>query len=107
MEAPLTDDERHRRKAWATVITLWAALIIGVLIRSLLKPASGTVFPIFHTAGDHWMHSQDLYAGHDYLYSPLVAGLFPRLHCCPCGWRTSSGARLSLPYTSWRTHVAA
>jgi len=97
MEAPLTDDERHRRKAWATVITLWAALIIGVLIRSLLKPASGTVFPIFHTAGDHWMHSQDLYAGHDYLYSPLVAGLFSPLALLP----------LWLANLLWRTTVVA
>ena len=77
MAAPLTDDEKRRRTAWVIVITLWAALIVGVLIRSLLKPGSGTVFPIFHTAGGRWLHGENLYSGGtDYLYSPLVAALF-------------------------------
>lgn len=84
MAAPLTDDEKRRRMAWATVITLWAALIIGVLIRSLLKPGSGTVFPIFHTAGARWLHGENLYSGGtDYLYSPLVAALFAPLALMP------------------------
>jgi len=84
MAAPLTDDEKHCRAARVAVITLWAALVIGVLIRSLLKPNSGTVFPIFHTAGGHWLHGENLYSGGtDYLYSPLVAALFSPLALLP------------------------
>jgi alpha-1,2-mannosyltransferase len=97
MAEPLTDDEKRHHKVWATVITLWAVLIIGVLIRSLLKPMSGTVFPIFHTAGEHWLHNQDLYGGHDYLYSPLVAALFSPLALLP----------LWLANLLWRTTVVA
>jgi hypothetical protein len=84
MAAPLTDNEKRRRTAWMVVATLWTALIIGVLIRSLLKPASGTVFPIFHTAGGRWLHGENLYSGGtDYLYSPLVAALFSPLALLP------------------------
>ena len=84
MAAPLTDDDQRLRMARATVITLWAALIIGVLIRSLLKPTSGTVFPIFHTAGERWLHGENLYSGGtDYLYSPLVAAFFSPLALLP------------------------
>lgn len=84
MAAPLTGDEKRRRTAWMIVIILWAALIIGVLIRSLLKPGSGTVFPIFHTAGGRWLHGENLYSGGtDYLYSPLVAALFSPLALPP------------------------
>jgi hypothetical protein len=84
MAAPLNDDAKRRRNAWILVITLWSALIIGVLIRSLLKPGSGTVFPIFHTAGGRWLHGGNLYSGGtDYLYSPLVAALFSPLALLP------------------------
>ena len=84
MATPLTDDEKRRRTAWLVVLTLWIALIIGVLIRSLLKPTSGTVFPIFHTAGGRWLHSENLYSGGtDYLYSPLVAAFFSPLALLP------------------------
>jgi hypothetical protein len=106
MAAPLTDDEKRRRTAWLTVITLWTALIIGVLIRSMLKPMSGTVFPIFHTAGDHWLHSKDLYDGHDYLYSPLVAALFSPLALLPLWlatllWRTGVTAAYLIAVRAW------
>jgi len=84
MAAPLTDHEKRGRETWMIVITLWSALIIGVLIRSLLKPGSGTVFPIFHTAGGRWLHGENLYSGGtDYLYSPLVAALFSPLALMP------------------------
>ncbi len=84
MAAPLTDDEQRRRNSWMVVIILWTALIVGVLIRSLLKPGSGTVFPIFHTAGGRWLHGENLYSGGtDYLYSPLVAALLSPLALLP------------------------
>ena len=77
MAGPLADTEKRTRNAWLTVGALWIALVLGVLIRSLLKPGSGTVFPIFHTTGGRWLHGENLYSGGtDYLYSPLVAALF-------------------------------
>ena len=84
MAAELADTEKRTRNAWLTVGALWVALVLGVLIRSLLKPGGGTVFPIFHTAGGRWLHGKNLYSGGtDYLYSPLVAALFSPLALMP------------------------
>ncbi len=84
MATPLADTEKRTRNAWLIVGVLWIALVLGVLIRSLLKPGSGTVFPIFHTAGGRWLHGENLYSGGtDYLYSPLVAALFSPLGIMP------------------------
>ncbi len=84
MAPPLTDDIRRRRALWFTVAGLWAALLVGVLIRTLLKPTSGTVFPVFHIAGTRWLHGENLYSGRgDYLYSPLVAAFFSPLGLMP------------------------
>lgn len=84
MAEPLAPPQKQRVSPWAIVGVLWIALIMGVLIRSLLKPASGTVFPIFHTAGGRWLHAENLYSGGtDYLYSPLVAALFSPLALLP------------------------
>ena len=84
MPTPVADAEKRTRNAWLIVGTLWIALVLGVLIRSLLKPGSGTVFPIFHTAGARWLHGENLYSGGtDYLYSPLVAALFSPLALMP------------------------
>jgi len=84
MPTPVADMEKRTRNASLIVAALWIALIVGVLIRSLLKPASGTVFPIFHTAGGRWLHGENLYSGAtDYLYSPLIAALFSPLALLP------------------------
>ena len=84
MAAPLASPEKRCISPWLIVNSLWLALVVGVLIRSLLKPGSGTVFPIFHTAGARWLHGENLYSGGtDYLYSPLVAALFSPLALMP------------------------
>ena len=84
MAAPLASPEKRCISPWLIVNSLWLALVVGVLIRSLLKPGSGTVFPIFHTAGARWLHRENLYSGGtDYLYSPLVAALFSPLALMP------------------------
>ena len=99
MAEPLSADEKRGRTRWLIVIVLWAALIIGVLIRSLLKPASGTVFPIFHTAGGRWLRGENLYSGGtDYLYSPLVAALFSPLALLPM-WAANIVWRLTVAGT--------
>ena len=84
MPTPLADTERRTRNAWLIMGALWIALVLGVLIRSLLKPGSSTVLPVFHTAGARWLHGENLYSGGtDYLYSPLVAALFSPLALMP------------------------
>lgn len=84
MEATLTQAEQRLRKQRMIVISLWVALVVGVLIRTLLKPAQGTVFPVFYTAGERWLHGENLYVGKaDYLYSPLVAAFFSPLTLLP------------------------
>ena len=99
MAAPVTDGEKRLRTTWIVVLTLWAALLTGVLIRSLLKPGSGTVFPIFHTAGGRWLHAENLYSGGtDYLYSPLVAAFFSPLALLPL-WLANIVWRLTVAGT--------
>ena len=98
MPTPLADAEKRTRNAWLIVGVLWIALVLGVLIRSLLKPGSGTVFPIFHTAGARWLHGENLYSGRtDFLYSPLAAALFSPFALMP----------LWLANIVWRLGVAA
>jgi hypothetical protein len=96
MAAPLTGEGKRRRATRIAVLALWAALIAGVLIRSLLKPASGTVLPIFHRAGGHWLHGENLYSGGtEYLYSPLVAAFFSPLALLPL-WAANIVWRLAV-----------
>ncbi len=96
MAAPLASPRTRRLSPWAIVIALWIALIAGVLIRSLLKPGSGTVFPIFHTAGARWLHGENLYSGRtDFLYSPLAAALFSPFALMPL-WLANIVWRLSV-----------
>jgi Glycosyltransferase family 87 len=63
---------------------LWVVVISILLVRSILKPGSGTVFPIFYTAGGRWLHAENLYqGGTDYLYSPLIAAFFAPFSLLP------------------------
>lgn len=72
-----SDAEKRQRTVQIVVFTLWAVLIAVILIRALVNPQRGTVFPIFHTAGGRWLRGENLYSGGtDYLYSPLVAAFF-------------------------------
>ena len=84
MAPPLVSPAQRRVSPWLIVSALWVVLLLVTLIRSLVKPGSGTVFPIFHTAGNRWMHGENLYSGGiDYLYSPLIAALFSPLAALP------------------------
>ncbi|MEQ1850891.1 MAG: glycosyltransferase family 87 protein [Chthoniobacteraceae bacterium] len=63
---------------------LWVVVITILLVRSILKPGSGTVFPIFYTAGGRWLQAENLYqGGTDYLYSPLIAAFFAPFSLLP------------------------
>ena len=107
MAAPLASPQARRISPWLIVGGMWIALVAGVLIRSLLKPTSGTVFPIFHTAGGRWLHGENLYSGGtDYLYSPLVAALFSPLALMPFWlanivWRLGVSATYLAAVRAW------
>ena len=59
------------------IFTLWTLVITVLFVRTILKPGSQTVFPIFHTAGGRWLNSKNLYqGGTEYRYSPLIAAFF-------------------------------
>jgi hypothetical protein len=71
---------------WAVVV--WVALVAGVLVRvAASKPRSQTVVPIYLTAGQRWLASEDLYApaaGLDvYRNPPVVAAAFAALTPLP------------------------
>ncbi len=55
------------------VLLLWLALGCAVSIRTLLKPTSHTVFPIFLTGSLHWWADQPVYAD----YRPLDHFRYP------------------------------
>jgi hypothetical protein len=113
MAAPLVSQEKRTRNAWIIVSVLWISLVVVVIVRSLLKPGSRTVFPIFHTAGARWLHGENLYSGRtDYLYSPLVAALFSPLALLPLWlagivWRLGVIATYLAAVRAWLRHGAA
>ena len=61
-------------------VWLWAILLIALCVKTLLKPASHSVFPVFFHGGLHWWKDVCLYQhfeGLDYFrYSPLAAIFF-------------------------------
>ncbi len=62
-----------------TVLALWLAVGAAAGVRTLLRPASHTVFPVFAAAGGHWWHDQPIYRAYrplDYFRYPPVAALF-------------------------------
>ena len=81
------------------VCTLWAIAVAVIFIKTILKPGSQTVFPVFYTAGGRWLRAENLYSGgNDYLYSPLIAAFFAPFSLLP----------MSLANLAWRTlNVAA
>src|SRR5262245_8628617 len=76
---PMADPSRALRLSLA----LWIALGIALAVRTLHRPESHTVFPVFAAGAAHWWSDQPLYAAYrpmDYfLYSPLSAGVFTPL----------------------------
>ncbi len=80
-----------------------------------MKPGSGTVFPIFHTAGGRWMRGENLYAyttSIDYIYSPLIAALFSPLAALPLWlanaiWRIGILATYLAAVNAWLRHGMA
>ena len=94
MAEPLSERRKSRVSLGTIVFTLWAAVVAVIFIRTILKPGSQTVFPVFYTAGGRWLRAENLYSGgNDYLYSPLIAAFFAPLSLVP----------ISLANLAWRT----
>ena len=61
-------------------ITLWITLLVALTVKTILKPTSHSVFPVYHKAGINWWQQVDIYQvnqGIDhYRYSPTAAIFF-------------------------------
>jgi hypothetical protein len=55
------------------VLGLWLILAVAVGVRTLVRPAAHTVFPIFAASAEHWWVNQSLYD----LYPPLDHFRYP------------------------------
>ena len=94
MAAALTDNQKSRVTLDKVVLTLWVIAAVVIFVKTVLKPGSQTVFPIFYTAGGRWLRGENLYSGgNDYLYSPLIAAFFAPFSLLP----------MSLANLAWRT----
>jgi Glycosyltransferase family 87 len=66
---------RYNTLHWA--LTLWLILAAAVSVRTLFRPSSHTVFPIFAASADHWWGDQSLYQEYpsldNFRYPPVFA----------------------------------
>jgi hypothetical protein len=83
LNAPATSLGRFAFLAWSVVLAF-------VCIRGALQPHRHTVYPIFATAGGHWLAGKDLYFPDPseppldpYRYSPLAAAILVPFHLLP------------------------
>ncbi len=72
--------QRHRRYDHLHyALMLWLILASAVGVRTLLRPNSHTVFPIFASSADHWWGDQSLYQEYpplDHFRYPPIFALF-------------------------------
>src|SRR5260370_4917248 len=66
-----------------TAVIVWSVLLLVICIRVSISPRAHSVFPIFSSAGRHWLRAQELYYPYffdpdldNFRYSPLAAVLF-------------------------------
>jgi glycosyl transferase family 87 len=66
-------------RALRTAVVLWLAIGAAISVRTLVRPASHTVFPIFAGAAERWWTDQPLYSDYkplDYFRYPPPSALF-------------------------------
>jgi hypothetical protein len=68
-----------RLDALRLVLRLWVVVAIAVGVRTLLRPNSHTVFPIFAASAVHWWADQSLYAEYEPLDHFRYPPVFPVL----------------------------
>lgn len=64
---------------WRLFVTLWVVIGVAITIKSLVKPGSHSVFPVYYNASWNWWFNETLYLRHpqlDYFRYPPVAALF-------------------------------
>jgi hypothetical protein len=75
-------DAAHSRASWLNprlALIVWLILGAAVSVRTLVRPSSHTVFPIFAASAEHWWGDcslYDLYLGLDRFRYPPVFALF-------------------------------
>src|SRR5690242_21578398 len=72
-------DSRHRYLSLRLALIAWLILGAAVSIRTLVRPSSHTVFPIFAASAEHWWGNcslYELYPGLDRFRYPPVFALF-------------------------------
>jgi hypothetical protein len=79
---------RSTRIPWVTIaIVFWVLAFFGLCARTLLlKGVHHSVYPVFTTAAENWMHGAELYVRggtEEFRYSPLVAAFFIPFHLLP------------------------
>jgi len=79
-------------------VCLWAALFVGIFIRTTRVPHKNTVVTTYLEAGTHWVRGESLYEGQrGFVYSPPTAAAFAALALLPPGlangaWRLLNAA---------------
>lgn len=96
-------------------VALWVALILGVSGRvAFSKPASQSVVPIYRTAGERWLASENIYAlvpGQDvYRNPPGIAAFFAPIALLPektgaILWRLGTASLFLFALTRFRQDV--
>lgn len=77
---------RHFSLFTVIAVTLWAALFIGIFIRTARFPHKNTVVTTYLEAGVHWTRGENLYEGQrGFVYSPPTAAAFAALAVLPPG----------------------
>jgi hypothetical protein len=70
---PSFSPARGWRDPLRLVIVLWLAVAVAAALRTLARPTTHTVFPVFALASSHWWSDQPLYI----LYEPLDHFRYP------------------------------
>src|SRR4051794_32782063 len=69
------------RPSVRTALTVWTVALIAMCVRVQVSARRGSVYPIFSTAGEHWLAGQDVYIEptrelDQFRYTPAVAAFF-------------------------------
>ncbi len=75
----MSDERSPRSNSLRIAVGLWLALAVAIGMRTLVRPNSHTVFPIFAASADHWWGDQSLYQIYsqlDHFRYPPVFALF-------------------------------
>lgn len=90
------------------MVTLWLVLGLALSAKSLIKPGSHSVFPVYHFAATNWFHDAPLYERHpslDYFrYPPVAALLFSPFAILGVTWGAILWGGFALGVYAWACH---